>query len=123
MLSSYIFGSQSMKMKKILFTGFSCIIAVLIIHAQESVGKKETKLPPKVSRVDIESLPQETRNKGKILDAVRWADYDGEHTLVTTETGEITGAEDTKSAGLFAFHYLSRQNKNELTWKMNDAVK
>jgi len=117
------FAKQSTKMKKILFTGLICIIAVLIIHAQESVIKRETKLPPRVTKADIESLPQETRNKGKIIDAVRWTDDDGEHTLVTTETGEIGGAEHTKSAGLFAFHYLSRQNKNELTWKMNDAIK
>ncbi|MCP9750416.1 hypothetical protein EGI32_05475 [Ferruginibacter sp. HRS2-29] len=96
---------------------------MLIIHAQEAVVKKEAKLPPKITRVDVESLPQETRNRGKVLDAARWTDDDGEHTLVTTETGEITGADDTKSAGIFAFHYLLKQNRQELTWKLNDAVK
>lgn len=112
-------------MKRFIITGIICIVAVLLIHAQSSVGDNGNKTALKVTSLDKNSLSPRIRYSGKVVHAVRWTDKEGEHTIVTTETGQVASkkSEDGRSAALFAYHYVANPDSTSLVWKMADGVK
>lgn len=76
-----------------------------------------------------EKLPKEMVFEGKIAALTQWQDKDGQHIVVTTETGIYTSAKfkhenEGLDAELFAYHYLfnTTEKKYKLAWKVYDYI-
>ncbi|MDN5288220.1 MAG: putative lipoprotein [Mucilaginibacter sp.] len=79
----------------------------------------------KVSKVDKKSIPKSTSYKGYIINAVRFTDNEGDHLVITTETGvsDTKGGEDGRDAELYAYLYNMKGNEAQLNWQTYDFVK
>jgi hypothetical protein len=81
----------------------------------------------KLTKLDKKIIPASIQYTGKIIDAVRWTDNSGDHIVITTETGEIDGKDkegtDNRSAFLYAYQYVIKQDSTTLKWKLADFVK
>lgn len=81
----------------------------------------------KLTKLDKKSIPKSINYIGKIINAVRYIDNEGEHIIVTTETGVTStkGIEgDTfRDAALYAYSYKTVNDKHILSWRVHDFVK
>ncbi len=80
----------------------------------------------KLVKLDKKSIPASINYVGKIINAVRYTDDEGEHIIVTTETGETTtkGAEDGyRDMALYAYSYKIIEGQQTLSWLVHDFVK
>lgn len=80
----------------------------------------------KLVKLDTKSIPTSINYVGKIINAVRYTDNDGEHIIITTETGKTKtkGAEDDfKDMDLYAYSYKIIGNQQILSWQVHDFVK
>lgn len=82
----------------------------------------------KISKVDKISIPKTIRYTGHIINAVRYTDSEGEHMVITTETGETPskGSEssDGRDAALYAYHYnIGNNTEPILSWQTYDFIK
>jgi hypothetical protein len=80
----------------------------------------------KLVKLDKKSIPASINYVGKIINAVRYTDGEGEHIVVTTETGETKskGAEDDyRDMALYAYSYRVIGGKQTLSWQVHDFVK
>lgn len=92
--------------------------------------KKKTpvaKTSLKVAKVDVKSLPKDITYSGKIRNAVRWTDKQGEHIVVTAETGKYLSKKSENGEGmdadLSAQHFILKPGRSERTWVVNDRIK
>lgn len=79
-----------------------------------------------VRPLDKDKLPKELVFKGRVKDAVQWADKAGNNMVITTETGEYaskSGTDGYKDAELFAHHFISENGVFKQTWKVVDFTK
>lgn len=75
-------------------------------------------------KLDKASIPAGVKYTGKIIEAVKYTDADGEHIVLTTETG-ITDSKGKDSDGLrqaalYAYSYLIKDGKPALSWQVRD---
>jgi hypothetical protein len=94
-------------------------VFLLLISETASAQIKLTKLKER-------DIPKSMAYQGHIVHAVRWKDRQGEHVVITTETGVMKTKsidENTyKDAELYAYHYLVKGKKHKLSWKVNDFI-
>jgi hypothetical protein len=79
----------------------------------------------KITNIDKNSIPKSISYTGHIINATKYTDSEGEHLLITTETGVITikdASEEYGKADLFAYSYKVAGNSLKLTWQMHDFV-
>lgn len=80
----------------------------------------------KVVKLAKTSIPASIRYTGKLINAVKFTDNDGEHMVITTETGETPSksgeGDDYRDAALYAYHYLVKGSTTTLTWQVHDFV-
>ncbi len=79
----------------------------------------------KITNIDKNELPKTITYKGHIINAVKYTDNEGEHLVITTETGIVNVkevGEDMKKADLYAYSYLNSGNVFKLSWQMHDLV-
>lgn len=80
-----------------------------------------------VKKLDRSSLPRSISFTGTLKNAVSWTDKAGTHYVVTSETGNVDSrtdpGSDSRSAELFAGHYLAQKDSLRLTWKVYDFIK
>ena len=90
---------------------------------------KTTKAPAKlnIAALDSKTLPRDIHYEGRIKNAARWTDKQGDNIVITTETGEydskksMTG--EGQSADLFAYHYVVKAGKCVPDWKIADHIR
>jgi hypothetical protein len=79
----------------------------------------------KVTKLTKEAIPKTIHYKGNIINAVRFTDNEGEHLVITTETGitESKGGDDGRNAELYAYLYNVKGDAAQLSWQAYDFVK
>jgi hypothetical protein len=81
----------------------------------------------KVIKLDKTAIPKSIAYKGHIVDAVKFADAQGEHIVITIETGETPSksgeGDGYRDAALYAYHYLVKTDNYKLTWTVYDFEK
>ncbi|MCR8559665.1 hypothetical protein KXD93_18560 [Mucilaginibacter sp. BJC16-A38] len=94
-------------------------IAVALLFISYNVTAQIT-----IVKLDKNTLPKLIKYTGHVIDAVKFIDGDGEHLLITTETGitKSKGDEDFRSAALYAYHYKVNGSEFKLTWQTYDFV-
>ncbi|RWY57393.1 M949_RS01915 family surface polysaccharide biosynthesis protein [Mucilaginibacter gilvus] len=96
------------------------LLAMMILPATLFAQVKTTKL-------DKNTIPKSIKYEGHIIDAVSFTDKDGEHIVVTTESGLTASkgadSEGYRDAALHAYHYKKTGTELKLTWQTYDFVK
>jgi hypothetical protein len=81
----------------------------------------------KITRLNKAAIPPSIHYAGHIIDAVKYTDIDGEHMVLTTETGQVKSKDkdctDCRNADLYAYNYLVNNGEPKLTWQVHDFVK
>lgn len=81
----------------------------------------------KITKLDKTAIPKSVTYKGHVIDAVKFSDAEGEHLIITTETGETPSkngeGDGYRDAALYAYHYLAQTSNYKLTWSVYDFVK
>jgi len=82
----------------------------------------------KVTQLNIKTIPKTIHYPGHVINAVHYIDKEGEHMVITTETGETPskGSEngDDRDAALYAYHYnISNNTEPKLSWQTYDFIK
>ena len=77
----------------------------------------------KVIKLEKNAIPKSINYLGKIIDAVKYSDTEGEQIVITTQTGLIDTKDGNRSADLYAYHYLVSGDSFKLTWQLHDFVK
>jgi hypothetical protein len=76
--------------------------------------------------VKLKDLPKKLSYKGILKDAYSWADKDGQHLTLITETGEVSSSKDQnydyRDAALYAYDYIVQKDSFRLIWKLYDFV-
>lgn len=82
-----------------------------------------------VIKINKRLIPASVKYKGDIVNAVRFTDSEGEHLLITTETGitDTRGNSESgngRDAALYAYQYTIKSNGSmQINWQMVDFVK
>ena len=98
----------------------SFILTYCILLTASAVAQK--KIP--YTQLEKRNLPADIIYKGTIKNVVKWNDIEGDHILITTETGIVNGAnEDERNAELYAMQYNINKNTSIQSWKVTDYVK
>ena len=78
----------------------------------------------KVTPLDKKAIPSSIKYSGHVVNAARYTDSEGEHIIITTETGEIKSKEpdyeDYRKAELFAYDYLVKNGTPKIVWQLHD---
>jgi hypothetical protein len=84
---------------------------------------KGTSAQIKTITLSKEAIPKSMHYTGHIINAVRYIDSEGEHIIISTETGNVDVKEEGNSylkADLYAYNYLINGNQQTLSWQMHD---
>ena len=77
-----------------------------------------------VTKLSKANIPAAVKYKGKFAGAIQWKDKEGSNLLLRTETGIFQSKTDstggTKTAELYAWHYLVGNDSTVLQWKLVD---
>lgn len=81
----------------------------------------------KVTKLDKNTIPKSVKYKGHIINAASYSDADGNHLIITTETGIVDTPNPPDNSGyrdaaVYAYHYKITGNNYTLTWQMQDFV-
>jgi hypothetical protein len=81
----------------------------------------------KATRLSSSQVPAQIKYNGKFKDGIRFTDKDGDHIIITTETGnyenkQVKHEADGSDAELYAFNYIIKGNSVELKWKIYDFI-
>lgn len=100
-------------------TIFQCIL--LLLSSQLALAQI------KVTKLDKNSIPKSVKYKGHIVNAASYSDTDGDHLIITTETGIVDTPNPPDNSGfsdaaVYAYHYKITGNNYTLTWQMQDFV-
>lgn len=71
-------------------------------------------------------IPKEIIVNGKLKEAIRWKDNNGENIVVTTETGEFENSKSEnngRDSEVFAYNFIKIGNSFEQKWKIYDYIK
>jgi hypothetical protein len=101
-------------MKKLLYL---CLILITCQYATAQV---------KVTQLDKTAIPKTIKYTGHIINAVTYIDNEGEHLVVTTETGltpsKSKDIQPSRDAALYAYHYKKIGAELKLTWTTYDFI-
>jgi hypothetical protein len=105
-----------------MFLKFTGIAMMLLVSAAVSAQSY------KVTKLSAGDIPKDVGYKGEVKNAVRWSDKNGQHIVVTTETGTFTSKNvqrdiDPMDALLYVHHFVVKNGKAVETWKITDGVK
>lgn len=79
-----------------------------------------------VTRLDKTLLPKSVLLKGKVEEAVRWTDKNGDNIAVLTRTDGVrstsTDVEGGSDRSLYAYRFVMRGDSAVLAWKVQDHV-
>ena len=93
-------------------------LVLLTVFIQNAVA--QIKIIP----VDKKKIPQSIRFSGHIIDAVEYTDVEGQHLMITTETGNVDVKDEygttQQKADVFAYNYIIKVNQYTLSWQMHD---
>jgi hypothetical protein len=99
-------------------------LSLLLIAAQVSFAQI------KVTKLDKKDIPATIKYTGHIINAVKYTDNDGQHLIITTETGitptksKDPGDTDFRDAALYAYCYtIGTNNELKLSWQTYDFIK
>ena len=100
------------------------LLVILFLYSITTFAQK----PIKLTQLDTTQLPAGITWEGKIKNAVRWTDKQGDNIVLTTETGiyqnkKFKHENEGSDAELFAYHYIIQQATAQLTWKVYDFIK
>jgi hypothetical protein len=82
----------------------------------------------KVIKLDKKDIPATIKYTGQVINAVKYTDSEGQHLVITTETG-ITATKnsdsgDGRDAALYAYSYtIGSNNQFKLSWQTYDFIK
>ncbi|MFP5041513.1 M949_RS01915 family surface polysaccharide biosynthesis protein [Parasediminibacterium sp. JCM 36343] len=80
-----------------------------------------------IAKIDSAKLPKEIKYSGHITNSVKWTDNLGINYVLTTATGEYLNKnnenDNFKSAALYAYHYILKDDSLKLLWKIYDFNK
>jgi hypothetical protein len=97
------------------------VILILILFCNVAYGQI------KVTKLSKAAIPKFVPYTGRLINAVSYADKEGSHLVLTTETGErqVGGVDDGsyREADLYAYQYNLTGTKYELKWKVHDFIK
>jgi len=73
---------------------------------------------------DKKKIPQSIRYSGHIKDAVEYTDVEGQHLIITTETGNVDVKDEygttQQKAEVYAYSYIIKGDQYKLSWQMHD---
>ena len=97
---------------------FLCILLLLLLSQTCFAQIKLTKL-------DKKSIPKKIQYTGQIVNAVSFKGSLGHNIVITTETGETQSKvePDSRDAALYAYHFYSKGDSIQTSWKINDYIK
>jgi len=104
-----------LKQKLFILPGLLFLLNVQLVFAQL-----------KVTQLTKKDIPANIKYTGHIINALRFIDADGEHLIITTETGKTPSKNkdfDGKDAALYAYHYKINGADFKLTWQTYDFEK
>jgi len=80
----------------------------------------------KITSVDKKKIPQSIHYSGHIVDAVEYTDAEGQHLMITTETGNVnvrdTEGNDARKADVYAYNYIVKGDQYVIAWQMHDLT-
>lgn len=96
----------------------------LILAASFSLIVSVASAQIKTTPIDKKAVPAGVQYSGHVIDAVRYSDKNGDHIVLTTETGEVAvkGDNDYRKADLYAYQYDIKGGKPMLSWTIHDLV-
>jgi len=82
----------------------------------------------KVTKLDKKAIPATIKYTGHIINAVKYTDSEGQHLVITTETGiaatKNSDSGDGRDAALYAYSYtIGSNNQFKLSWQTYDFIK
>ncbi len=93
-------------------------LALLTVFVQSTFAQIKT-FP-----IDKKKIPQSIRYSGHVVNAVEYMDVDGQHLMITTETGNVDVKDEygtaQQKADVFAYNYIIKENQHALSWQMHD---
>lgn len=97
-------------------------LSFLLIAAQISFAQI------KVIKLDKKDIPTSIKYTGHIINAVKYTDNEGQHLIITTETGitptKNSESSDGRDAALYAYCYnIGTNNDFKLSWQTYDFIK
>ena len=97
-----------------------------VVDTLRNSNKKELDTIEMV-KIDLKDLPKGIKYTGKIKQALRWVDKNGDNIVITTETGKyqnpkVQHENEGMDADLNAYHFLVSENEAEASWKVNDFI-
>jgi hypothetical protein len=91
------------------------IFTVLICLTVKSFGQV------KITALDKAAIPKSIKYTGHIINSVTYSDKDGEHLVITTESGTIPSkgpdSDNFRNEELHAYHYKKTAGELKLTWQ------
>jgi hypothetical protein len=97
------------------------IFTVLICLTVKSFGQV------KITALDKAAIPKSIKYTGHIINSVTYSDKDGEHLVITTESGTIPSkgpdSDNFRNEELHAYHYKKTAGELKLTWQTYDFIK
>ena len=105
-------------MKKPSFLIVSLFFSILLV----------AQTAPLASPIKLAQLPKGIRYRGKMTEAWRWKDNNGENILLLSILGPQAVAdsqadEDGMTTELFAVHYCQKDTGYKVVWRLNDHVR
>lgn len=80
----------------------------------------------KTSKLKISKIPKDVKFEGKVKNAISWDDKNGQHIILTCETGEFgdtkSEMDDARAAKIYAYHYVISEKSTKLFWKLEDGI-
>lgn len=78
----------------------------------------------KTTPIDKKAIPVGIHFAGDVVGAVKYSDKNGDHIVITTETGkvDIKGNDGFRKADLYAYQYDLKDGKPVLSWIIHDLV-
>lgn len=82
----------------------------------------------KVIKLDKKDIPATIKYNGHLINAVKYTDNEGQHLVITTETGitptKNSDSGDGRDAALYAYSYtIGSNNQFKLSWQTYDFIK
>ncbi len=94
----------------------NCIAIALCVFAWNA--KAQIPLTP----LTADKFPKDIDYKGKLVEVVQWTDKTGTHIVATTEAAKANQTDESRSAELWAHHWLKKNNQYVQVWKIYDFV-
>jgi hypothetical protein len=77
--------------------------------------------------INLKQLPKGIKYSGKIKQALRWIDSNGDNIILTTETGiyqnpKVNHENEGTDADIYAYHFVISENEAKSSWKVHDFI-